>query len=240
MLLKTEVIEILLTFSDLKSLSPSALSFKQVWQTETINTEPILVLISPGVDPSQEIEELAAIAVGAEKFHPISMGQGQQEFAIEALKNCAEKGEWLCLKNLHLVTAWLPSLEKELNQLKAHENFRLWLTAEAHPKFPIVLLQSSLRLTYEAPPGIKRNLSRTFNGWSESLIASGNPIRAKGLFALAWFHAIVQERRTFIPQGWSKFYEFNLADLRAGVFVIEELFKKKSKNLLLKLENIEF
>ena len=33
-------------------------------------------------------------------------------------------GGWLCLKNLHLVVAWLPTLEKELSSLKPHPNFR--------------------------------------------------------------------------------------------------------------------
>ncbi len=41
------------------------------------------------------------------------------------------------------------SLLQELNSLKCHDNFRLWLTAEVHPKFPTILLQSSLKLTYE-------------------------------------------------------------------------------------------
>lgn len=77
------------------------------------------------------------------------MGQGQSDIAIHQLQECARNGEWLCLKNLHLVTAWLPSLEKELNSLKPHNDFRLWLTAEVHPKFPTILLQSSLKLTYE-------------------------------------------------------------------------------------------
>ena len=27
---------------------------------------------------------------------------------MQKLKECAENGWWLCLKNLHLVTAWLP------------------------------------------------------------------------------------------------------------------------------------
>ena len=40
------------------------------------------------------------------------MGQGQAEIAIQLLHDCAMNGEWLCLKNLHLVTTWLPSLEK--------------------------------------------------------------------------------------------------------------------------------
>ena len=40
------------------------------------------------------------------------MGQGQAEIALKLLDECAKQGEWLCLKNLHLVTAWLPTLEK--------------------------------------------------------------------------------------------------------------------------------
>lgn len=71
------------------------------------------------------------------------------EIALELLKSCSQKGEWLCLKNLHLVVAWLPVLEKELNLLKPHEKFRLWLTTEIHPNFPTILLQGSLKITYE-------------------------------------------------------------------------------------------
>ena len=32
---------------------------------------------------------------------------------------------------------------------------------------------------------------------------------------------MVQERRTYIPQGWSKFYEFSFGDLRSGSAVME-------------------
>lgn len=42
----------------------------------------------------------------------IAMGQGQADLAIHTLKECARNGEWLCLKNLHLVIPWLPVLEK--------------------------------------------------------------------------------------------------------------------------------
>lgn len=40
------------------------------------------------------------------------MGQGQADLAIQMLKECARNGDWLCLKNLHLVVSWLPVLEK--------------------------------------------------------------------------------------------------------------------------------
>lgn len=89
---------------------------------------------------------------------------------------------------------------QELNALKPHKDFRLWLTAEAHPKFPTILLQSSIKITYEAPPGIKKNLLRTFENWTQEEFGKGGVTRAQTLFVLAWFHAIVQERRKYIPQ----------------------------------------
>ena len=60
------------------------------------------------------------------------MGGNQNELAIDMLRDAAKKGYWLCFKNLHLVTSWLPLLEKELKQLTLHENFRLMLTSEPH------------------------------------------------------------------------------------------------------------
>ena len=44
--------------------------------------------------------------------------------------------------------------------------------------------------------------------------------KAQLLFVVAWFHAVVQERRTFIPQGWTKFHEFSYADLRSTADII--------------------
>ena len=139
------------------------------------------------------------------------------EIALDLLKKCSSQGSWLCLKNLHLVTPWLTTLEKvgqfhsidfsifcfifkELNALKPHKDFRLWLTSEVHPKFPTILLQSSIKITYEAPPGIKKNLLRTFENWTQEEFGKGGTARSQTLFVLAWFHAIAQERRKYIPQ----------------------------------------
>ncbi len=138
------------------------------------------------------------------------------QIALDLLKKCSSQGTWLCLKNLHLVTPWLTTLEKveifywrysylfiyfkELNALKPHKDFRLWLTSEVHPKFPTILLQSSIKITYEAPPGIKKNLLRTFEIWTQDEFGKGGVTRSQTLFVLAWFHAIVQERRKYIPQ----------------------------------------
>ncbi|XP_054598719.1 cytoplasmic dynein 2 heavy chain 1 isoform X1 [Nothobranchius furzeri] len=208
----------------MKELSPPPLNLRRLY-AETMEWEPVLIIISPGADPSQELAELAAESIGRDNYHEISMGQGQADVALATLRECSRNGDWLCLKNLHLVTAWLPLLEKELNALRPKASFRLWLTAEVHPRFPPILLQSSLKVTYEAPPGLKKNLLRTYESWTpEQISKGGDVVRAQSLFCLAWFHAVCQERRNYIPQGWTKFYEFSLSDLRAGFEIIDRLF----------------
>jgi dynein heavy chain 2 len=150
------------------------------------------------------------------------MGQGQADEALRVLRESAQHGDWLCLKNLHLVTAWLPELEAELARLTPHEEFRLWLTTEEHPSFSAILLQSSLKLTFEAPPGIKKNLQRSYDGWSAASVGQHGSLHAQCLFILAWLHAVVQERRIYIPQGWTKMYEFSASDLRAAADVLAQ------------------
>lgn len=93
------------------------------------------------------------------------MGQGQSEIALSEISAAAQSGGWVCLKNLHLVTHWLPVLEKHINLLmsadwevgevaaeegrRLHPHFRLWLTTEPHDNFPSTLLQSCLKVAYE-------------------------------------------------------------------------------------------
>lgn len=215
---------------NLRDISPSMTNIKYIYESETVPTEPVLIIISPGSDPSDELRELAEGVVGKDSFHEIAMGQGQMEIAIELLRRCATNGEWLCLKNLHLVVAWLPVLEKEMNLLQPNERFRLWLTTETHMSFPTILLQSSLKLTYESPPGIKKNLQRAYENWTPEFIERGGLVyRSQAMFVLAWFHAIVQERRNYIPQGWTKFYEFSNADLRVGAMIIDSLSEHAAK-----------
>jgi len=73
------------------------------------------------------------------------------------------------------------------------------------------------------------NLQSTIDSWDkDSFDAEGsNSIRARLMFLLACFHAVVQERRTYLPQGWTKFYEFSYGDMKAGTFVMEAMAESK-------------
>ncbi|CAK9088100.1 Cytoplasmic dynein 2 heavy chain 1 (Dynein heavy chain isotype 1B) [Durusdinium trenchii] len=210
---------------DVTSLSPPSASIQHLMESREDCPDPsvpILLVATPGADPTSELQEFAAKTVGKDHYLELAMGGGQTEDALVTLRDAARNGDWLCLKNLHLVASWIPRLEKEFNALhKRHDNFRLWLTTEETSQFAPILLQQSWKLTFEAPPGIKKNLQRTYDSWPEELVQGNGETQATLLFLLAWMHALMQERRTYIPQGWTKFYEFSLGDLRSGVGVVE-------------------
>ncbi|CAD7952833.1 unnamed protein product, partial [Amoebophrya sp. A25] len=227
------------------SLSPPPLSLPKLLEEDSgddARLRPVLFMTTPGADPSVEIEEFAKTYLAQVNqrerenflFRQLAMGGGQNEEALEMLQNATQHGDWLLLKNLHLVISWLPALEKQLkNVTDCHHNFRCWLTTEPHLKFPPILLESSLKITYEAPPGLKKNLQRTFESWTQDWFgAAANmevaTLRSQILFLCAHFHAVVQERRTYIPQGWTKFYEFASNDLASACETVSLLLKKRA------------
>jgi dynein heavy chain len=62
----------------------------------------------------------------------------------------AANGQWLVLQNCHLMLAFLRTLDKELVQSpEPHREFRLWITTDPTPGFPIGILQRSLKGKYQ-------------------------------------------------------------------------------------------
>ena len=55
----------------MKELSPPSVNLKKLYETETLAEEPIIVVISPGADPSQELQDLANEAIGHERYHQV-------------------------------------------------------------------------------------------------------------------------------------------------------------------------
>lgn len=49
-------------------------------------------------------------------FHIVSLGQGQEVVAEEAMGIASERGHWVILQNVHLVAKWLPTLEKKMEE----------------------------------------------------------------------------------------------------------------------------
>jgi dynein heavy chain 2, cytosolic len=222
---------------NIKTINPPSISLQTLLEENDNNKIPILFVTTLGSDPSRELEDFATEKVGRENYIEIPLGAGDNEKIISNLKEASSKGYWICLKNLHLSISWLGALEKEIKNLKdPHPRFRIFLTSEPHNKFSTVLLQTCAKVTYETPPGVKKNLERIYQIWSNSLFKeketqiSNNPIIYQSLFSLAFIHAILQERRTYIPQGWSKFYEFSYADLKVSAETIIDYLGGQNHN----------
>ena len=208
---------------DLNNLNEGISSVSAIYSIETSPEVPILFITSLGSDPSKELFDFAVGQVGKDRFVQLSMGGGQNEAAMRLLEECAEQGKWLFFKNLHLVPGFLVDLEKAFKKLKKDKGFKLWLTTEEQLKFPVVLLEACFKVSYESPPGLKMNIERVYLTVSNNDFRNFSTEKARMLFLLAYFHAICQERRVYIPQGWSKYYEFSQSDFKAGSLILDSV-----------------
>lgn len=136
-------------------------------------------------------------------------------------------GHWVVLQNCHVAESWMGDLERLCMDPKleehAHKKYRLWITSYPSRTFPVAILQNSVKMTNEAPKGLRLNMMRTYN--SDPLVdeeflkmpaanEDTEKVWLRGVFSLVFFHAVVQERRDYGPLGWNIPYEFNESDLK--------------------------
>uniref|UniRef100_A0A8D2N608 Dynein axonemal heavy chain 17 n=1 Tax=Zonotrichia albicollis TaxID=44394 RepID=A0A8D2N608_ZONAL len=202
---------------------------------------PMFFILSPGVDPLKDVEKHGkklGYTFNHRNLHNVSLGQGQEVVAEQALDVAAKEGHWVILQNIHLVAKWLSSLEKRLEQLSqgSHRDFRVFLSAESAPCpeshiIPQGILQNSIKITSEAPTGIHANLHKALDNFSQDTLemCSQEKEFRSILFALCYFHAVVAERRKFGPQGWNRPYPFSTGDLTISVNVLYNYLQASSK-----------
>ena len=82
--------------------------------------------------------------------------------------------------------------------IRRHKDFRLWMTTEPTERFPMGILQKSLKVVTEPPDGLKLNMRATFAKIDQSVLdACPHDAFRACLFTLAFLHAVVQERRKY-------------------------------------------
>lgn len=144
--------------------------------------------------------------------------------AEKAMQSSSKTGTWVLLKNVHLAPNWLSDVQKFIFRLdKPHPNFRLFLTMESNPKVPSTLIRQSYKLVFQAPDGIKASLQRSFKTVLSGPRTDRAPRERSRLhFLLAWLHAVLLERLRYTPIGYTKTYEFNEADFRCALDLVDE------------------
>ncbi|XP_071672612.1 dynein axonemal heavy chain 9 isoform X19 [Patagioenas fasciata] len=202
---------------------------------------PVFFILSPGVDPLKDVEKQGkklGYTFNNRNFHNVSLGQGQEVVAEQALDLAAKEGHWVILQNIHLVAKWLSSLEKKLEQHSegSHQDFRVFISAEPAPSpeshiIPQGILENSIKITSEAPTGMHANLHKALDNFNQDTLemcTRENEFKSI-LFALCYFHAAVAERRKFGPQGWNRSYPFNTGDLTISVNVLYNYLEASTK-----------
>lgn len=148
----------------------------------------------------------------------MSVGKGSEEKSTMAVRRARESGYWICLKNVHLIPNWLNDLEQEMRLPIKNKNstlsgqrgdgddsndntFRIFLTCESVKGFPDSFMSKSNKILYEAPAGVKNKVQRLLQQWHRLLNEKRDPKIIKMYNILFILNAVLQERRSFIPQG---------------------------------------
>lgn len=199
-------------------VAPPVLDYAALHRASDAAT-PVVFVLSPGADPAFDVMRLGeelGFRPGAKLKH-LALGQGMGPKAAELLEAGAARGHWVLLQNCHLLPRWLPALDKLLERLvgsagsgagggaggtaaagapRPHRDFRLWLTTEPSDAFPLGVLQRSLKVVTEPPNGLKSNLRQSYAKLTDAALdGCAHPAFRSLVFALAFFHAVVQERR---------------------------------------------
>lgn len=199
-------------------IEPPVLDLVHVY-ADSVPTAPLIFVLSPGIDPVANLRQLAAAKGMKDKLFSLALGQGQGPIAQGLIETGVKEGHWVFLANCHLMLSWLPALEKiiaGLSHSQPHENFRLWLSSNPHPQFPIAILQRGLKMTTEPPKGLKANLTRIYNAVEDVVFTTKCKTQSKYkklFFALSYFHSVLLERRKFLTLGFNIPYDFNDTDL---------------------------
>ncbi|KPI89424.1 putative dynein heavy chain cytosolic [Leptomonas seymouri] len=227
---------------------------------ELSEATPLLMVADTMFDPASRVEELARRINTT--LYVVAMGSMESiESADSYLAQTTKEGGWLLLKNVHLALGYMDKLEKQLHfqrsEQQLHKGFRLFLTAERDAVssraaataatssssteskiLPVNLIETSVMVVYEAPPGMQSSLLQTYGEYpSSSPSATTDPASVAAVsadasnkcstalqrlyLAAAWLHSVITERISYKPLGWCEAYEFTEVEYQRVVQAVQ-------------------
>ncbi|KAI9183234.1 hypothetical protein H9P43_004151 [Blastocladiella emersonii ATCC 22665] len=196
-------------YSELLRLVQSRLGSAPVEPSKLVSSGqgPVLMFVHPGVNPltllGDVVNEQAAV---------VSLGQGMEAAATEAVTRAIEQGTLVFVQNLQALPTWIPTAIALLQSAKAAPaSFRFILSCEVNTiTLPVELVEQCSLVNVQVLPGFHRNLAQTLSALPGK--SAGSIREAQLQFLVTWFHTVMQERRNFLPQAWQKYYEFGAGD----------------------------
>ena len=184
---------------------------------ENLEGRPMLYIIPPGsADPSVEIKKMAGKR--NVKISEIVLTQSIDRKIWTEVLSTENNGQWILIPNIHIYSKVISKQFSSI--LKASKSgIKIIMTSEETSSFSISFLQECTKAFLDVSVGIKNTVSRLLSNQLKP--NSANP---------AWFHSLIQERKNFAPQGWTKLWEFSQADFYSllnlfSVFQINLFFK---------------
>ncbi|XP_066278010.1 uncharacterized protein [Branchiostoma lanceolatum] len=170
---------------------------------------PIILLYTSESDLAETLfVEFAAKKQESCQVVYLSSGSPQEERRVRrAMAKAAEEGHWLLLHNAHNALHFLQSLDTALQEKKlpADSNFRLWVSAQPHPKLCIHLLQHAIKVVVDTPMMMRDHMVRSMQ-WiePETLKTSTRPEWPAVLHNLFMVHGALRLRARFGRGGWNR------------------------------------
>lgn len=245
-------------------LRETPINLKDILLKDVNNYTPLLIIHGNGIDPSESLQKIWEVEEKKEqeikdkaikesqsqinfkddkekkekKFLITTLNQDQLVHTLSDLTENAKIGGWVYLANTHLTLQSIPQLEKTLDDLRdVHKDFRLIISTNPHPKYPISFLQRCEKITFEMPKGIGTNMARLLDDLQKDNLKLENYERVekndfkfsafcKLVYSLCMFHSILLERRKYKSYGWTCFYDFNNSDFKICFDILKSYMNK--------------
>lgn len=203
------------------------------WISPIRHDGPIILASPENYDATYKVEQLAHRM--NKKLLIVSMGSKEGiEIANKEIDIAAKNGFWIMIQNVQMSPNWLSYLDKRLESLSTHENFKIFMSCNLSSDIPAAMINKSKILLLENEPGLKSIVNETYNSIPSEILTENTNEYKHICFLLSWFHSIIQERSRYAPMSFTKKYDINDSDFTSGLYVIKKLltpFKDGRSNI---------